>query len=90
VEIVDAEAGLAWLDGGLPCLTSVSHHHFDLANEFDISRYLDILADEATAEANSSLQGSKAPSAGRLSKEVSQTSCDASTVVPAAGDWDKW
>jgi len=58
-----AEAGLAWLDDGLPCLNSVSHHHFDLANKFDISRYLDIPADVAIVEANSSLQGSKAPSA---------------------------
>jgi len=59
-------------------LNSVSHHHFDLANEFDISRYFDILADVAIVEANSSLQGSKAPSVGRLSKEISHTSFDVS------------
>ena len=28
----------------------LSHHHFDLTNEFDISRHLDILADEVVSE----------------------------------------
>ena len=28
----------------------VCHHHFDLVKEFDISRYLDILADKVASE----------------------------------------
>ena len=40
--------GLDWLEEGLPDLSSVSHCHFNLEKEFDISCYLTILSDEVT------------------------------------------
>jgi hypothetical protein len=37
--------GLSWLDDGLPDFRNTSNRQFDLAAEFDIRQYLDILAD---------------------------------------------
>jgi len=43
---VDPEADpLKWLDDGLLDLSGFKHHYFDLAAEFDISHYIQILAD---------------------------------------------
>jgi hypothetical protein len=39
------EDPLKWLDDGLPDLSGYSHHEFDLALQFDIHRYVDILAE---------------------------------------------
>ncbi|KAJ7930995.1 hypothetical protein B0H13DRAFT_1492888, partial [Mycena leptocephala] len=40
-----AHDGPSWLDDGLPDLRNASNRQFDLAAEFDIRQYLDILAD---------------------------------------------
>ena len=46
---VDPEADpLRWLDDGLPDLSGFEHHYFDLAAQFDISHYIDILADSVS------------------------------------------
>jgi hypothetical protein len=46
---VDPEADpLKWLDDGLPDLSGFEHRYFDLAAEFDISRYIQILADSVS------------------------------------------
>src|SRR6188768_3963236 len=47
-DCIQAAADLSWLDEDLPDLRTVAHEYFDLATEFDISLYLDVLADEAT------------------------------------------
>jgi len=81
----DPEGRLDWLDEGLPDLSSVSHHHFDLAKEFDITRYLDILADEVTSE-GPRRNIAPVPSASRPESGVDKSN-DASTVAPLASAW---
>jgi len=85
VATMDPEGGLDWLDEGLPDLSSVSHHHFDLAKEFVISRYLDILADEVTSE-GPRRNIAPVPSASRPESGVDKSN-DASTVTPLASVW---
>jgi hypothetical protein len=85
VATMDPEDGLYWLDEGLPDLSSVSHHHFDLAKEFDISRYLNILADEVASE-GPHRNIAPVPSASQPGSAVDKSS-DASTVAPLASAW---
>ena len=47
-DCIQAAADLSWLDEDLLDLRTVVHEYFDLTTEFDISLYLDVLADEAT------------------------------------------
>jgi hypothetical protein len=86
VATMDPKDGSDWLDEGLPHLSSVSHHHFDLAKEFDIHRYLDVLADEVTSDAP---RRNIAPMASALPVPGSgvDKSNDASTVAPLASAW---
>ena len=86
VATMDPKDGLDWLDEGLPDLSSVSHHHFDLAKEFNISRYLNILADEVTIDVP---RRNIAPMASALSLPGSgvDKSSDASTVAPLPSAW---
>jgi len=78
--------GLQWLDEELPDLSTVSHYQFDLEQEFDIKRYLDILADEVCGL-------HPVPAAGPTSLSVSVSSKvdrsgNASTVAPDTSAWD--
>ena len=87
VATMDPKEGSDWLDEGLPDLSSVSHHHFDLAKEFDIHRYLDVLADEVASDAprrNIAPMASALPSVPRSGVDKSN---DASTVTPLASAW---
>ena len=81
----DLKGRLDWLDEGLPDLSSVSHHHFDLAKEFDISRYLNIFADEVTSEGPCH-NIAPVPSASWPESGVDKSN-DASTVAPLALAW---
>ena len=42
------EDPLKWLDNGLPDLSGYNRREFDLALQFDIPRYVDILADSVS------------------------------------------
>ena len=78
--------GLGWLDEELPNLSTVSHYQFDLEQEFDVRRYLDILADEASGPTPvrvGSVTGSTS-----TSKVDKSGNASASTVAPAASEWD--
>ena len=83
---INNPGGLAWLDGELPNLSTVSHYQFDLEQEFDIKRYLDILADEASGPRQAG------PATGPASISMSTSKVDksgnASTVAPEASAWD--
>jgi len=86
-DCIQAAADLSWLDEDLPDLRTVAHEYFDLATEFDISLYLDILADEATkgsATLTATDKGTKSSTAV-LSSQKNQ---DASTMVPQDSVWD--
>ncbi|KAF9527167.1 hypothetical protein CPB83DRAFT_856482 [Crepidotus variabilis] len=81
---------LSWLDEGLPDLRTVKHHQIDLEAEFDIKRYLDILADSPSSSTTASL----APSQDIHLKNTTRStptvnkSKDASTVVLQASAWE--
>jgi hypothetical protein len=76
-----------WLDEGIPDLSSVSHHYFDLAKEFDISRYLDILADEVNYEVPARRNVSSIASTSAQPRNGVDRSIDASTVAPLPSAW---
>ena len=75
-----------WLDEGLPDLSSISHHYIDLTKEFDISRYLDILADEVNSEVPHRNISSMALASGLAGNRVDKLS-DASTIAPLPLAW---
>ena len=79
--VINESNGLGWLNEDLPDLSTVSHYHFDLELEFDIKRYLDILADEA----NGAVQSTTSRPAS--TPTVHKTG-NASTVAPQASAWD--
>jgi len=86
-DCIQAAADLSWLDEDLPDLRTVAHEYFDLATEFDISLYLDVLADEATkgiSTLTTTDKGSKS-STTVLSSQMNQ---DASTMAPQDSVWD--
>jgi len=85
MEVNDVE-GLGWLNEELPNLSTASHHHFDLEQEFDIRRYLDILADEVSRPGPVRAAG---PSGiGTIPTSTVDKSGNASTVAPEASAWD--
>jgi hypothetical protein len=77
--------GLGWLDEELPNLSTVSHYHFDLEQEFDIRRYLDILADKTSGPGPVQAAG---PASIGMPTSMVDKSCHASTVAPEASAWD--
>jgi hypothetical protein len=83
------EEGVDWLNEGLPDLEHVSHHHFDLVKEFDISCYIDILADEVNSHGEGLVCrniGSVSTSGSLQGNKVDRSN-DASTVAPLASAW---
>jgi hypothetical protein len=84
MEVNDVD-GLGWLDEEHPNLSTVSHHHFDLEQEFDIRRYLDILADEASR--HGFVQAARLSSISMPTSMVDKGG-NASTVAPEASAWD--
>ncbi|KAJ7806364.1 hypothetical protein B0H13DRAFT_1612896, partial [Mycena leptocephala] len=81
--------GLSWLDGGLPDLRSTSNRQFDLAAEFDIRQYLDILADsvEGASEVSDVSTSDREPSieGSRLSLKAA-----ADSFAPKEDEWSSW
>lgn len=76
----------SWLDKNeLPNLSSVNHHHFDIASEIDLSRYLDILAD--TTAAGITVATSCLTNMQSESSPIMDTTCDASTAAPLDSAW---
>ncbi|KAJ6475879.1 hypothetical protein DFH09DRAFT_952559, partial [Mycena vulgaris] len=81
--------GLNWLNEGLPDLRSTSSKHFDLAAEFDIQRYLHILANniEGPAEAPG-----PAHSENKMTRwnGLGSSKAVADSVAPKADEWSSW
>jgi hypothetical protein len=84
---VDPEADpLKWLDDGLPDLSGFEHRYFDLAAEFDISRYTQILADSVS-------DGTTAPTGNVQQSSSSGNNYGnkgAGDFVPGDDEWGKW
>jgi hypothetical protein len=82
------EDPLKWLDDGLPELFGYNHREFDLALQFDIRRYVDILAD--------SVSDPRKTSDGRLGRETAEMThtklkeTAADTLAPADEEWGRW
>ncbi len=76
--------GLRWLDEELPNLSTASHYQFDLEQEFDVKRYLDILADEANGLRPVPATG---PTSISTTSKVDKSD-NASTVAPDTSAWD--
>jgi len=74
---------LKWLDEGLPDLSGYGHQEFDLALQFDIRRYIDILADVSDSQKTSE---SKEPET--LLTKLKNTA--ANTLAPADEKWGRW
>jgi hypothetical protein len=87
---VDPEADpLRWLDDGLPDLSGFEHRYFDLAAQFDISRYIDILADsvsDGTTAASDFTGGTQLSSAVKKNYGKDKDS-EAGDFAPADDEW---
>jgi len=77
------EHPLKWLDEGLPDLSGYGHQEFDPALQFDIWRYIDILADVSDSRKTSE---SKEPET--LLTKLKNTA--ANTLAPADEEWGRW
>ena len=90
---VDPEADpLRWLDDGLPDLSGFEHRYFDLGAQFDISRYIDILADsvsDGTGTAPSDFTRSTQLSSVRKNHGKDKDS-EAGDFTPADDEWGEW
>ncbi|KAJ7784004.1 hypothetical protein DFH07DRAFT_727926 [Mycena maculata] len=80
--------GLNWLNDGLPDLRSISAKEFDLASEFDIQKYLHILADSVRGPAEK-------PNGAKLAREVTRdtgmgSKAAAESVAPQEDEWGNW
>lgn len=77
---------MAWLDDGLPDLSGSQHAYFDLQTQFDISRYIGVLADSVS-------DGSKTTSTNPGQDHTAKTSLDsvdAGILAPEEGEWTTW
>ena len=81
------EDPLKWLDEGLPDYFGYNRNEFDLALQFDIQRYIDILADSVSDPQKTS------DSLSRLGRETSHSKLKgtaANTLAPTDEEWGKW
>ncbi|KAL0952949.1 hypothetical protein HGRIS_014937 [Hohenbuehelia grisea] len=81
---------LKWLDDGLPDLSHSEHGQFNLEQEFDIKRYLDILADSAspqTTTRNETAGGSTLVGGPKGGKHGGAA---AASAMPDDGSWSRW
>lgn len=76
---------LRWLDEGLPDLSGFENRYFDLATQFDIARYVHILADSVSEPKDT--EGDI--EVGRKSHQT-QRSVEASALVPEDNEWATW
>lgn len=76
---------LKWLDDGLPDLSGYNKQEFDLAMQFDIRRYVDVLADSVSDRQRTSqrMEPEEIPHS-RLKAMA------ANTLAPAEVEWGKW
>ena len=79
------EDPLKWLDDGLPDLSGYNNREFDLAMQFDIRRYVDVLADSVSDPRRTS--ENREPEPARHSK-LKDTAANA--LAPAEEEWGKW
>jgi hypothetical protein len=79
---------LKWLDDGLPDLSGFQHRYFDLATHFDISRYIDILADSVPNGAKAKTGSGLA--CGRVSEHKTQEGVEANSLAPQDSEWGSW
>ena len=76
---------LKWLDDGLPDLSGYNNQEFDLAMQFDIWCYVDVLADSVSDPWRTS--ENREPEPTRHSK-LRDTAVNA--LAPAEEEWGKW
>ncbi|KAJ7712808.1 ribonuclease H-like domain-containing protein [Mycena metata] len=83
-----ANDGLDWLNDGLPDLRSASNSSFDLATEFDIEKYLHILADSIGATEVPGFDWGTEPSP--QSAKSLNLKAAADTMAPKDDEWGHW
>lgn len=79
------EDPLKWLDDGLPDLSRYNHQEFDLALQFDIRRYVDILANSVSDTQRASASREVAAQIHTKLKETV-----ANVLAPAEEEWGRW
>ena len=76
---------LKWLDDGLPDLSGFANWHFDLAMQFDIAHYVQILADSVS---DSELE--RRTDAHCKPQDRSLKNVQASALAPEDSKWATW
>ena len=88
---VDPEADpLRWLDDGLPDLSGFEHHYFDLAAQFDISYYTDILADSVSNGTTASDFTQSMQLLGDVKSYGKDKDSEAGDFAPEDDEWGQW
>ncbi|KAJ7877234.1 hypothetical protein B0H14DRAFT_2342429, partial [Mycena olivaceomarginata] len=80
--------GLDWLNDGLPDLRTSSSSHFDLASEFDIEKYLHILAD--SIEGDGLTEDRNCDRERRKNTSTVSSKAAADSMTPKADEWESW
>ncbi|KAJ7750757.1 hypothetical protein B0H14DRAFT_3896888 [Mycena olivaceomarginata] len=83
-----ANDGLDWLNDPLPDLRGSSTSRFDLAAEFDIEKYLHVLADSITAAKETPVDARHHRPTNGNGGTSSKAAAD--SVAPKAGEWGSW
>ncbi|KAG6806901.1 hypothetical protein H0H92_009651, partial [Tricholoma furcatifolium] len=93
IPIDPEEDPLKWLDEPLPDLSGFEHRYFDLAAQFEITRYVQILADsipEATTSSNTSRNNPVSEMPGNTEFGTSGKVAEASEYIPKDDEWGQW
>ena len=81
------EDPLKWLDDGLPDLSGYNRREFDLALQFDIWRYVDILAD-SVSDLRKKEDSREMHHMSNTNFKLKETA--ANTLAPADEEWGRW
>ncbi|KAF8227096.1 hypothetical protein L208DRAFT_1406036 [Tricholoma matsutake] len=88
---VDPEADpLRWLDDGIPDLSGFEHRYFDLAAQFDISHYIDILADSVSDGTTASNFTQSTQLSGAMKNYGKDKDSEAGDFAPEDNEWGQW
>jgi hypothetical protein len=77
---------LKWMDSGLPEISGFENRFFDLATQFEISRYIDVLADSVSDKQKTTDN----EDTHRRSYKNAQKNVKAVSFVPDASEWEMW
>ena len=89
---VDSEADpTKWMNDSLPDLSRFEHHYFNLAAQFDISHYINILADSVSNGTTAMSDFTRSTQLLSIAKSYGKDKdSEASDFACADNEWGQW